>query len=95
MRMLFLSAASILLVSCATFDESKQVSPYENYKLYLEALKTKNYNSAVSMLTLKSQNQFTSDKNFNDFFPFFSSIDTVVTDEITHYQEIFDSSTLR
>ena len=91
MRTLFIVATSIFLLSCAAFDENKIVSPYENYKLYLEALKVKDYNSAASMLSLKSKNQFTVDKDFNDIFPFFSSIDTVVTNETTHYQKTFGS----
>ncbi len=91
MKTLFIVATSIFLLSCATFDKAKMVSPYESYKSYLEALKAKDYNSAASMLSSKSKNEYNADKDFNDFFPFFSSIDTVVIKETTHYQKILGS----
>jgi len=94
MKTFFIVATSILLLSCATFKQGQQISLYKNYRLYLDALKTKNYTSAVSMLTPYNRNKFSNSKdgeNFNDFFPFFSSVDTVVTNELNNYQGFFGS----
>ncbi len=94
MKTLFFIAASIGLLSCVTLEEKQQVSFYNKYKSYIDALKTGNYDSALTMLTLHNQSQFSTSKDnesFTDFFPFFSSVDTVITDEKNHYQDFFGS----
>ena len=94
MKTLFFVASSFLLLSCTTFEESQQASLYKNYKSYLNALKTRNYDSAIAMLALHNRNRFSNSKDgedFNGFFPFFSSVDTVITNEINHYQEFLGS----
>lgn len=94
MKTLFFVASSILLLSCAVFESDQQTPLYNNYKSYLSALKIKNYDSAITMLTLHNQNLFSNSKDgedFNAFFPFFSSVDTVIADEINHYEVLFGS----
>ncbi len=94
MKALFFVVSSIILLSCATFDGGQQTSLYKNYQSYLNALKTRNYDSAIRMLTSHNRNLFSNSKDgedFNVFFPFFSSVDTVITDEINHYEVFFNS----
>lgn len=82
----------IFLTSCSTFQKGKEVSPYDRYNSYLKALKSKNYDSALSMLTSHNQKLYSDSQtgeDFNAFFPFFSSIETVVTEEFGHYQKQF------
>ncbi len=81
----------IFLASCSVFQKSNEVAPYDRYTSYIVALKAGNYDSALSMLTTHNQKLFsnsTTGESFNAFFPFFSSIGTVVTDELSHYQNL-------
>ncbi len=94
MKTLFFVASFLVLLSCTTLERGQQTSLYKNYKSYLDSLKTRNYDSAIAMLTSHNRNQFSNSKDgedFNAFFPFFSSVDTVITDEKNHYQDFFDS----
>lgn len=84
-------ATSVLLISCVSLEKNKTVPPYDRYKLYLKSLKEKDYKSAALMLSNNIRNEYNAGKNFNDLFPFFSSIDTVVTNETAHYQKTFSS----
>ncbi len=94
MKILFFVAISIALSSCATLGEKQQDYFYKNYTSYVKALKSGDYDSAFTMLSSHNRDQFSISKDnekFNDFFPFFSSVDTVITDEINHYQEFSGS----
>lgn len=91
MKYSFILIISILLQSCTTFNKKDVASPYENYKLYLEALKRQDYNSALSMLSSKIIDQDAKHEEFNDSYPFFSSVGTVVSKEVSHFQEVFRS----
>lgn len=91
MKKLLLIVLSGMLISCATYEHGKQRSLYENYKKYISALQTRNFNAAVGMLTSNNREQFHQSKegeDFNAFFPFFSSVDSVVTAEKNYYQSI-------
>jgi len=92
MKALLFIVASVFLLSCTTFGEKQSVSLYKSYKLYVDTLIAEDYESAVAMLALHNRNQFSLSKNsenFNDFFPFFSSVDTVIANEVNHYQYNF------
>ena len=92
MRALLLVAMSIALLSCAALEKKQQASFYNKYKSYIDALKTGNYDSALTMLTLQNQFSISKDnESFTDFFPFFSSVDTVITDEKNYNQVFFGS----
>ncbi len=91
MKYFILLAASVLLLSCASFENKKTVSPYDIYKSYLKSLKDKDYKYSASMLSTKIKNKYNLGDDFNDSFPFFSSVDSVVSNESAHYQETYDS----
>ena len=92
MKHIILILITSFLFSCASYEiNSNNTVPYESYKSYLKSLKDKNYKSAASILSSKIKNEYTSKDDYNDSFPFFSSIDTVVTNEMIYYQDEFDS----
>lgn len=91
MRTLFIIVSYIVLLSCTTFESEQRASPYQNYQSYLNALKASNYDAATNMLSLNNRTKFINNRDgesFNDFFPFFSSIGTVITNEKNHYQVV-------
>lgn len=77
-----------LSTSCTNTVENN-ISPYQQYKHFLTSLKVKNYENALHMLSPYNQARFHKDKaneSFNEFFPFFSSVDSVVVKEFRYYE---------
>lgn len=77
----------VLLVSCSSTNNS--VSAYQQYNTYVELLKTQNYDDAIDLLTPYNQKRFKNkltDETFEEFFPFFSSLDTVVVNLKQHFE---------
>jgi len=91
MKYFYIITVSAFLISCASYEKKNVATPYENYESYIQSLKDKNYKSAVSMLSSKITAEYNSSEDFNDSFPFFSSVDTVVVNEKVSYHKIFDS----
>jgi len=91
MKYMYIIAVSSFLISCTSYEIKNIATPYESYESYIKYLKNKNYKSAASMLSNKIQNEYRVSNNFNDSFPFFSSIDTVVTNETIYYHKTADS----
>lgn len=89
MKKLLIVSLFGVLTSCANTVENK-VSPYQQYKLFLTSLKVKNYDDALHMLSPYNQTRFhkgKADESFNEFFPFFSSVDSVVLKEVRYYEK--------
>lgn len=81
------------LASCAQINTNNMNSPYEEFTTYVKLVQAKKYDSALLMLSSKNKQRFTNQENgedFETFFPFFSSANTVVVNEYEHYQQIND-----
>jgi len=89
---MFLILTALFFSSCASYDKKDLVAtPYEVYKSYSESLKEKNYKHSANMLSNTIKNEYKQTYDYNESFPFFSSIDAVVTKEVVYYQEELDS----
>ncbi len=88
---LFITALS-LIVSCAsTVNSVSKDYPYDTYTSYINALNNQNYKASLNLLSRSNNLRFSQQEGseaFDAFFPFFSSINTVVTNEVNHYQAI-------
>ena len=92
MKYIFLILITLFFSSCASYEKKNLVAaPYDVYKLYSESLREKNYKYSADMLSNTIKNEYKKTNDYNDSFPFFSSIDTVVTKEVSHYQEELSS----
>ena len=78
------------LTSCAQVKTNNVNSPYDQFTAYVNLIQTKEYDSALHMLSSNNQQRFKNQNNgedFETFFPFFSSVNTVVVNELAHYQK--------
>jgi hypothetical protein len=92
MKKLLIISLFGFITSCTNTVENN-ISPYQQYKQFLTSLKVKNYEDALHMLSPYNQTRFHKDKadeGFNEFFPFFSSVDSVVVKEIRYYEKVKD-----
>jgi len=88
MKKLLIFSLLGFIASCTNMVENN-ISPYQQYKKFLTSLKVKDYEDALHMLSPDNQARFHKDKadeSFNDFFPFFSSVGSVVVKEVRYYE---------
>ncbi|WDE08460.1 hypothetical protein SG34_031545 [Thalassomonas viridans] len=91
MKKLIIYVLLALVISCSGTGQKSVISPYQYYGQYLQFLKAKDYDAAIDMLSAYNQKRFQSrntQESFEEFFPFFSSVDSVVVKEFAHYQEV-------
>ena len=89
-RIIFISLCMVL-TACVNSSKISTSSPYNSYSKFLSALKFQDQNSALNLLSNTNQvsfNQRETNENFFLFFPFFSSVDTVVPYELDHFSII-------
>lgn len=80
--------------SCASLQK-EVASPYEQYGRFIDSLERKDSERSLSLLSDFNIERFKkreSNESFDYFFPFFSSIDTVVAKEVGHFQKIYNNS---
>ncbi len=82
-----------LIVSCSnTGNIISKVTPYNAYVSYIKSLNSHNYKASLNMLSRSNNLRFNQQEGreaFDNFFPFFSSINTVVVNEKNHYQTLY------
>lgn len=89
MKLISLMVVTMLFLSCAELDKDVPVSPYDIYHRYLTVLLNNDYDTAVDMMSLNNKHRYIDQKgqdSFDSFFPFFSSIDSVVVNEFSYFQ---------
>ncbi|MEJ2630600.1 MAG: hypothetical protein P8011_05350 [Acidihalobacter sp.] len=82
-----------LIASCASIPNSEN-SPYTTYQSFTKSLEAKNFKKSVLFLSKPNRDRFekmNEAENFDNFFPFFSSTNTVISKELNHFQKIHNS----
>ncbi len=92
MNKLILAILVTITASCASIQKHV-ASPYNVYSEFKAAMERKDFEKSLSLLSNSNRGRFNNretDESFDYFFPFFSSIDSVVTEEVSHFQKIYE-----
>ena len=80
----------LFVISCSSLDgETASKTPYQQYSSYFDALQKNNYDDALGLMSNYNIDRFNdvkNDESFSYFFPFFSSVDSMIENEKDYYQ---------
>jgi hypothetical protein len=90
MRYIILVILVALIAACASSPATID-TPYSSYERFKNSLSNKDIEESLSLLSRFNTNRYKGreeNESFEYFFPFFSSIDTVVVNEENHFESI-------